>query len=627
METVILDLDYFILIFCLAWMEPRPNAWAFWWAVQLIGKAQIKHARIRHGSYISLGNEVIFMYPLKGIHDDENNVCFMTDDCISPLLPLALLMWHVRLLSLCVVVSQAPKFCLAFFCEGFVSMTSAQDEDRVCTLRLTHQYGRRPCQFPCIHSSYWLELSVSILNSKESYIFVGSFPVSVVSSSGTMYTERTLSHSQLDVESTPHFEMMNFQHPEVGFVETRILVLYWRWWPSTIKELRSELVLYQEMDLNRGSEFRIDLTNSWEIWQKRHEMSVTLRRFQQTQGSLSFKSRELWEVLKFKQANLQRRKKPKPTSNPLSSSSTEQSPIMKGIGLILSLKSTCPRMLRVVLFRRGWFHCSDTELFLEKKMEKLNSGDSRRISNQYPRWFWRKFCESVFTGQRVDPRELLRVRPPHRKCFEHAFHQCFWIIAGGKNHERCRQTVFFTAVDPMDKKWIDKGQHDLRNPRFAAYKQTWKIMSRCSILGWYLSCPKDGIEILPNKVECDHSPWHSSAEMHWKSGIQEVTRSPVHQNYKVATSCSDDQPQSKLAKRLEFWCGSWQQQLPTNPTKPTSKHGAARRFLEVGPPLIDKTKKKSKVRMKKLIKLTRGNPLFNAVACWSSESRGYCNQM
>ena len=31
-------------------------------------------------------------------------------------------------------------------------------------------------------------------------------------------------------------------------------------------------------------------------------------------------------------------------------------------------------------------------------------------------------------------------------------------------------------------------------------------------------------------------------------------------------------------KRLEFWCGSKQQQLPTNSTIPISKHGAARRF-------------------------------------------------
>ena len=41
---------------------------------QLIGTAQIKRARLRHGSHTVHGNEVIFINPHKGIHDDENNV-------------------------------------------------------------------------------------------------------------------------------------------------------------------------------------------------------------------------------------------------------------------------------------------------------------------------------------------------------------------------------------------------------------------------------------------------------------------------------------------------------------------------------------------------------------------------
>ena len=72
----------------------------------------------------------------------------------------------------------------------------------------------------------------------------------------------------LDVESTLYLEMMNPQHPEGGFVEIQKLVLYWKWRPITIKEnweLRLELILCQEMDLNRGSEFRPDLTISCEI--------------------------------------------------------------------------------------------------------------------------------------------------------------------------------------------------------------------------------------------------------------------------------------------------------------------------------------------------------------------------
>ena len=43
---------------------------------QLIGKAQIKRARIVHGNHISLGSEVIFVDPQnKGTHGDESNVC------------------------------------------------------------------------------------------------------------------------------------------------------------------------------------------------------------------------------------------------------------------------------------------------------------------------------------------------------------------------------------------------------------------------------------------------------------------------------------------------------------------------------------------------------------------------
>ena len=68
METV-LDVDYFILIliFCLARLDLIGN--------QLIGTAQIKRVRLRHGSNTSYGNEVIFIAPHKGIHGDENNVC------------------------------------------------------------------------------------------------------------------------------------------------------------------------------------------------------------------------------------------------------------------------------------------------------------------------------------------------------------------------------------------------------------------------------------------------------------------------------------------------------------------------------------------------------------------------
>ena len=49
------------------------------------------------------------------------------------------------------------------------------------------------------------------------------------------------------------------------------------------------------------------------------------------------------------------------------------------------------------------------------------------------------------------------------------------LILGGQNFGRERQTVFFTAVNPMDKEHKDPYKLDLTQPRLAWYKQkTWK---------------------------------------------------------------------------------------------------------------------------------------------------------
>ena len=49
------------------------------------------------------------------------------------------------------------------------------------------------------------------------------------------------------------------------------------------------------------------------------------------------------------------------------------------------------------------------------------------------------------------------------------------LIPGGQNLSTERQTVFFTAVNPMDKEYKDPCKLDLTKPRLAWYKQkTWK---------------------------------------------------------------------------------------------------------------------------------------------------------
>ena len=48
------------------------------------------------------------------------------------------------------------------------------------------------------------------------------------------------------------------------------------------------------------------------------------------------------------------------------------------------------------------------------------------------------------------------------------------LIAGGQNSSRERQTVFFTAVNPMNKNHKDPQELDLTILRLASHKQKWK---------------------------------------------------------------------------------------------------------------------------------------------------------
>ena len=49
------------------------------------------------------------------------------------------------------------------------------------------------------------------------------------------------------------------------------------------------------------------------------------------------------------------------------------------------------------------------------------------------------------------------------------------LIPGGQNSGNERQTVFFTAVNPMKKEHRDPQELDLTKPRLAPYKQKWKV--------------------------------------------------------------------------------------------------------------------------------------------------------
>ena len=60
------------------------------------------------------------------------------------------------------------------------------------------------------------------------------------------------------------------------------------------------------------------------------------------------------------------------------------------------------------------------------------------------------------------------------------------LIPGGRSLRKDRQSVFFTAVNPMDARQdLEEVQHDLGKPRIAVYKYTWtshqNTVYRCNL--------------------------------------------------------------------------------------------------------------------------------------------------
>ena len=70
------------------------------------------------------------------------------------------------------------------------------------------------------------------------------------------------------------------------------------------------------------------------------------------------------------------------------------------------------------------------------------------------------------------------------------------LIAGGQNSRRERQTVFFTAVNAMNKDQRDPQELDLTKPRLASYKQEWKKAPGYGVMGRYTACSTEMIEVL-----------------------------------------------------------------------------------------------------------------------------------
>ena len=94
------------------------------------------------------------------------------------------------------------------------------------------------------------------------------------------------------------------------------------------------------------------------------------------------------------------------------------------------------------------------------------------------------------------------------------------LIAGGQNSSRDRQTVFFTAVNPIDKDHKDPHELDLTKPRLASYKQKWKVHQ--DTVYWVDIQLAHRIEVLSNKIERSHPPRCTPSLLYLESNCDEI---------------------------------------------------------------------------------------------------------
>ena len=69
------------------------------------------------------------------------------------------------------------------------------------------------------------------------------------------------------------------------------------------------------------------------------------------------------------------------------------------------------------------------------------------------------------------------------------------LSADGRDAKKGRQTVFFTAVNPMEIREHWQTEFELTKPRITVNRQKWKVHKTHCILGQFESRPEEGIDI------------------------------------------------------------------------------------------------------------------------------------
>ena len=158
-----------------------------------------------------------------------------------------------------------------------------------------------------------------------------------------------------------------------------------------------------------------------------------------------------------------------------------------------------------------------------------SSPSSSRSFRTQSRW-------SFITGQCVDSEQFLRVHLSYRMCNQFTLHHKFRIDTGRTKYEQRRQTVFFTAVNPMDKEhknlyeiWLERTTPCMVQAEKSGKDiKTWCIGSIYNLLN-----RKDLSSIKPDRTQSSFTT-HSQLVVSRKVVVMK-SEEIIYQNVHVST--------------------------------------------------------------------------------------------
>ena len=176
------------------------------------------------------------------------------------------------------------------------------------------------------------------------------------------------------------------------------------------------------------------------------------------------------------------------------------------------------------------------------------------------RTFWRKSNSSSIARQRVVTERLRRVHLPRWKFPRHALHHPIRIDSGWKKEiKKGRQTVFFTAVNPMQHIYTRKGTTTWRSPELQCTNEIGKY-TRPQYTGsiWGLLRRRRDWRSIKRDPARSFSR-HSTSSVCWEGGGTEFRRRIIQQSPWIFSFTAKNCTETGLARRTNGYYKHWKE--------------------------------------------------------------------